>query len=275
MWNLKQKKFGNNNHSALDNTVKSTNMKKSIDTYIKSIAHDEAEFIVNGSESIADYIINTAEYGTGYEEFFDDDELDETGEPTQEQIDELKAYLNENYDYLPECNLEDIAAENGLELIDTTSARNGYPQDLQKAIIGFDSFEQAEELAKENGLSIEIFHKRDGWDMWYRTRCHAHEPFERSADEYGDDYREFSKKDLEDFYENEVQPMVEVFGDFDTLRSYLGRMERIKDEIEEAEEGEIVITYCGEYFDTIVEHPMAYHCDSNSYAIGLIDRNKD
>ena len=76
-------------------------MRKSIDNYIKSIAHDDAEFIVNGSESIADYIIKTAENGTGYEEFFDDDELDETGEPTDEQIDELKDYLNENYDYLP------------------------------------------------------------------------------------------------------------------------------------------------------------------------------
>ena len=75
-------------------------MRKSIDNYIKSIAHDDAEFIVNGSESIADYIIKTAENGTGYEEFFDDDELDETGEPTQEQIDELKAYLNQNYNYL-------------------------------------------------------------------------------------------------------------------------------------------------------------------------------
>ena len=100
-WSLKQKKFGNNNHSALDNTVKSTNMRKSIDTYVQGIAHDDAEFIVNGSESIADYIIKTAENGTGYEEFFDDDELDETGEPTDEQIDELKAYLNQNYNYLP------------------------------------------------------------------------------------------------------------------------------------------------------------------------------
>ena len=100
-WSLKQKKFGNNNHSALDNTVKSTNMRKSIDTYVQGIAHDDAEFIVNGSESIADYIIQTAENGTGYEEFFDDDELDETGEPTDEQIDELKAYLNQNYNYLP------------------------------------------------------------------------------------------------------------------------------------------------------------------------------
>ena len=61
---------------------------------MKIIAHDDAEFIVNGSESIADYIIQTAENGTGYEEVFDDDELDETGEPTE-------AYLNENFEYLP------------------------------------------------------------------------------------------------------------------------------------------------------------------------------
>lgn len=93
-------------------------MRKSIDTYVHGIAHDNAEFIVNGSDSIAEYIINTAENGTGYEEFFDDDELDETGDLTEDQIDELKAYLNENYEYLPSprdgkrrivlCNIIDI-----------------------------------------------------------------------------------------------------------------------------------------------------------------------
>ena len=76
-------------------------MRKSINAYVQGIAHDNSEFIVNGSESIADYIIQTAENGTGYEEFFDDDELEETGEPTEDQVDELKAYLNENYDYMP------------------------------------------------------------------------------------------------------------------------------------------------------------------------------
>lgn len=76
-------------------------MRKSIDAYVNIIAHDDAEFIVSGSDSIADYIIQTAENGTGYEEFFDDDELDETGEPTWMQIGVLKAYLNQNYNYLP------------------------------------------------------------------------------------------------------------------------------------------------------------------------------
>lgn len=41
--------------------------------------------------------------GTGYNEYSDDSELDESGEPAEEQIDELKEYLNDNYNYLPEC----------------------------------------------------------------------------------------------------------------------------------------------------------------------------
>lgn len=77
-------------------------MRKSIDTYVQSITSDNKEFIIEGGyESVADYIISNAENGTGYNEYFDDSELDE-GEPTEEQIDELKNYLNDNYNYLPE-----------------------------------------------------------------------------------------------------------------------------------------------------------------------------
>ena len=168
-------------------------------------------------------------------------------------------------------DLAEIASENGLQLIDTTANSTGYPEWLQKAIIGFDTFEQAEELAKENGLSIEIFQKRDGWDLWYRTGCTAYEPFRRSAEDFGDDYSEFGKDDLEDFYENEVQPMVSEFESFDDLRSFLDKNEKIKDEIEDAEDDEIVITCCGEYYDPIKERTMSYNYDSHRYAIGLID----
>ena len=77
-------------------------MRKSIDTYVKSIASDNKQFILEGGyESVADYIIINAENGTGYNEYFDDSELDESGEATEEQIDELKEYLNDNYNYLP------------------------------------------------------------------------------------------------------------------------------------------------------------------------------
>lgn len=77
-------------------------MRNSIDTYVQSIASGDKQFILEGGyESIADYIISGADNGTGYYEYFDDSELDESGEPTEEQIDELKEYLNDNYNYLP------------------------------------------------------------------------------------------------------------------------------------------------------------------------------
>lgn len=57
-------------------------MRKSIDTYIKAIVHDNEQGIRENYMTVADYIINDAENCTGYYEYFDDDELDETGEPS-------------------------------------------------------------------------------------------------------------------------------------------------------------------------------------------------
>lgn len=79
-------------------------MRKSIDTYVHGIAIDNAQHIKEGGYvSIADYIISKAENGTGWTEYFDEPELEEPAcEPTDGQIEELKDYLNENFNYLPE-----------------------------------------------------------------------------------------------------------------------------------------------------------------------------
>lgn len=58
--------------------------------------------------TVADYIINDAENCTGYYEYFDDEELDETGDPSEAQIEELKAYLREHYTTPIEHRIEDI-----------------------------------------------------------------------------------------------------------------------------------------------------------------------
>ena len=73
-------------------------MRKSIDTYVQSIVRDNKRFIIEGGyESVADYIISGAENGIGYYEYFDNSDLDESGEPTQDQIDELKNLLSDTY----------------------------------------------------------------------------------------------------------------------------------------------------------------------------------
>lgn len=79
-------------------------MRKSIDTYVQSIARENKQFIIEGGyESIADYIISGAENGVGWTEFFDDSELEEpVCEPTDGQISELKECLSDNYNYIPE-----------------------------------------------------------------------------------------------------------------------------------------------------------------------------
>lgn len=99
-------------------------MRKSIDTYVQGIAHDQSSVIVGSSESIADYLISCAEGATGFYEFFDDEELDESGEPTEAQIDELKAYLRKHYDYLP-------------------NPREGKRRIVLLSVTGFDEFQSA------------------------------------------------------------------------------------------------------------------------------------
>lgn len=80
-------------------------MKKPIDTYVRSITHDYKDIILeNEYKSIADYIITEADDATGYNEYFDDDEIEDNEgfAPTDEQVEELKDYLNEKFDYLPD-----------------------------------------------------------------------------------------------------------------------------------------------------------------------------
>lgn len=56
-----------------------------------------------------------------------------------------------------EADIKEIAYEHGLEIIETTTGRNGYPQELKHAIIGFSTFREAEELAERYGLKITSF----------------------------------------------------------------------------------------------------------------------
>lgn len=137
-------------------------MKKAIDTYVQSIAHDNSSDIIgSGYDSIADYIICTAE-GTGWGEYFDDAELGKDGEPTEEQIGELKKYLNENYNYLPGCDytLNDI-----LTGLDFTEAE--YNEHKGEDYVSFEAFIGAtveQVIENEGNLQDVIFICNDAWN---------------------------------------------------------------------------------------------------------------
>ena len=86
-------------------------MRNSIDTYVQSIAYDNAEYI---DSTIADYILRDIEdENSSAYEFFDREEYtDEVGyesELTNAQLNELKEYLRKYYNYNPLDSLEALA----------------------------------------------------------------------------------------------------------------------------------------------------------------------
>lgn len=64
---------------------------------------------------------------------------------------------------------------------DLTHGMNGYPQRVRAILVGFDSVEDAETVAEEFGVHVDVFRKRDGWHFWekagtlmsdaYETEC--------------------------------------------------------------------------------------------------------
>ncbi len=169
----------------------------------------------------------------------------------------------------------DLASKKGLDLIDTTSETNGYPRFLEKAIIGFDTMEEAEECAQKYGLSVEIFHKRDGWNLWYRTGNKAYEPFTRKAEEFGADYELFTAGGEEYYYEDEVRPFIDDFFNFEDVEKFLKERRQVYEEILLLKDNQAVLTYQGLFCDVIKLRTMSYNCDTHNYAIGVIDWNCD
>lgn len=46
---------------------------------------------------------------------------------------------------------------------------NGYPERVRAILVGFDSFEDAEKVAEDYGVHIEVFRIRDGWHFWEKA----------------------------------------------------------------------------------------------------------
>ena len=165
----------------------------------------------------------------------------------------------------------ELAEVENLQFIETTSERNGYPSNLQGAIIGFESFKQAEEIAEKFGLEITTFEKKEGWQLWYRNGGRPYNAFVNSSDDYGDNYQEMGKMDEEDFIENEVMFFFEDAKEsFEQIESFLKQKKEIWEEMEKMDNDEILITNEGRYMETIKKESMYFYHDSKHLAIGLI-----
>jgi len=171
-----------------------------------------------------------------------------------------------------ENSLFEIAQDENLTYIETTTGSNGYPQNLKPAIIGFDDFAHAEKVSEEYGLEIQIFTKKAGQQLYSRTGNRAYEPLKNSCKDYGDNYSQFENGlTEEEFFNDEVKEALSSFDNFDDLQNFITDKKKIFEEIEKSDEGELIITQMGRYYETIKKESMQFYHDTKAWVIGVIE----
>lgn len=157
--------------------------------------------------------------------------------------------------------------------IETTSNRNGYPTNLKEAVIGFETYEEAQEYARENGMEICSFFKKQGWDLWVREGYIAN-AFQLNASMFSDDYSHYDWNDGERYME-EAKQQVADFKEYDgwedeRCQEYLEECEQCRDEIDNLQEGEFACVANNQVCEVYKLHCMEYSHDGTTHVIGCI-----
>lgn len=134
----------------------------------------------------------------------------------------------------------DLAEQLGLDIVSVTSSANGYPQNVQLALIGFDNFDQAEDVANANDLTIVSLYKRDGWKLWAEQGA-AWGPIKLCAEDYGDDYMSFDSSWDEDDITDDLRRSIDGIEELDGIFTIVDFYKKFKEEFDKISEDEQVI----------------------------------
>lgn len=165
--------------------------------------------------------------------------------------------------------LYEIACANNLTMKEITKGYNDYPKGLGTcAIIGFETFEEAEEFAKNHKGEIGQFKIRDGHGFLV-YKGHATEPY--NVHDYlrklGDDYYLVTNNVKQ--YTEEVLQRCSEADNLDDAKDILDKAIDIREEIVNRHEGQSVIIYKGRYFETVDSEFMSFHEDVYTFYVGV------
>ena len=156
-----------------------------------------------------------------------------------------------------------------METIEITTGINGYPSHLHKAYIGFETFDQAEEFAKQNNGVVVALRKRDGWQFW-ESEGRVFEPFHVDGDTYGDDYStETTQEHWEDTCRELLSAMICDGASLEDISNAVRNMVAVSEKINLLDDNEALLLCHGEYCDTIKTRTMSYSEDVWSHQIGV------
>lgn len=164
----------------------------------------------------------------------------------------------------------ELAEQFGLDVESVTSSANGYPQNVQLALVGFDNFEQAEEVASANNLTLVILYKSDGQDLWRNINI-AREPINLKAKYYGDDYMSFDSSWNERDITDNIRGAIDGNTNLDEIFDIIDFFKILKGELDDISEDEQVIArmYDASSIEVTKKEVMRYHDYANSSTITI------
>jgi hypothetical protein len=162
------------------------------------------------------------------------------------------------------------AEEQGYSVIEITHGMNGYPERLgDYGITGFENFEAAETFTSEHGGTVAEFTRRDGWHFWQHLgrpiEGYTPQDFLKAA---GDNYN-IATNDPEEVSDRLTSFAERFAGDMDKLREQFADLAQLWEKVETAPDRHTVISYCGQYFDTLPPEMMNFRHDTHQYIIGV------
>lgn len=167
-------------------------------------------------------------------------------------------------------DLHEIAYNEGLELVSTTTGVNGYPQDVDYALIGLDDFQQAETLVKKYPfLEIVTLHKRDGWQLWNFKERNTYQAMQVEESWYGDDYKIIDCSS-EEYFDDYVMPNINTMYNMDELECFVYHHKKIMEHLDDLQEGYSLVLCNGNYHDEIKTETMRWNHDVHTYEIAIV-----
>lgn len=107
-----------------------------------------------------------------------------------------------------------LAAERNLDAVTITKGMNGYPEGLYEAVSGFNTFDEAEDFARQTNGEVVLLSRRDGYQFW--SNCEAIDaPIELDAQFVGNDEEVFENKHADEWFSDFLDVISGLISDKD------------------------------------------------------------
>ena len=171
----------------------------------------------------------------------------------------------------------DLADDWGLDIVEVTKGKNGYPEGLYKAIAGFDYFENAEDFAEQVNGEVVLLSRRDGYAL-YTNNGRAYEGIESAKFIDKDRYEVFENElDFEEWCCEEIDSQIKGGFNLFDLRDKINQMCDTYEDIRTMFSSKIAIVNTKDYScETSDKYVCSIHDDDvTAYMIAVVDHETD